>query len=313
MAKYCIFGGAGFIGRYLVDLLRAQGHETIVIGQQPRAEQKNYFVWSHLSETSLKVILHGVDGVVNLAYASTPKTSYDNPIDDIRENLPFVINFLEFLSQLSTPRVVMVSTGGAIYGNVGEGPISEKVTASPISPYGITKLAMEKYAMMYHAHKGLPVICLRPGNAYGVGQRPYSSQGFIATATHSVMDGKPMKIFGKQGTIRDHIHVRDVARAIYATLRFGRVGEVYNVGTGKGTSTLEIMNTLSGWSQKDGYPEPVVEKLPIRPFDVLSNVLDSSKLSSHTGWSPKVNLAEGLFDYWQHAKKGKEKLDKVVW
>ncbi|QCR22603.1 NAD-dependent epimerase/dehydratase family protein [Pontibacter sp. SGAir0037] len=314
MAKYCVFGGAGFIGQHVVNKLRVQGHEVIIVGNSRRNDAQHYD-WSSLDYIDLKRILKGVEGVINLAYSSTPKTSFDDPIADIRDNLPFAINFFEWMGQFPISRIVMVSTGGAIYGNTNENPTSELAETNPISPYGITKLAVEKYAHMYFKHKGLPVISVRPGNAYGIGQTPFSGQGFIATATYSILENKAISIFGKEGTIRDYIHVEDVAEGIIAALYAGKPGEVYNIGTGIGTSNKTILDYLFKMALGDGFMLPEVYYKELRPFDVLENVLDTTKLTNHSGWRPKIDLSDGVQEYWNHAmaKVSNSSLNKVQW
>ena len=314
MAKYCVFGGLGFIGKYIVNQLRSEGHQVIVIGMKMR-NLEDYYDWNGLTYLKLEQIMEGVNGVINLAYASTPKTSFDDPITDIKDNLPSIVNFLEWMSLFSVKRIVMVSTGGAIYGNTNENPISEAAATNPISPYGITKLAVEKYSSMYCTHKKLPVITVRPGNAYGVGQSPFLGQGFIATATYSVLDQREMKIFGKNGTVRDYIHVKDVADGIIAALKKGKIGETYNIGTGRGASTKFVFDYISKLARKNGFLSPKVQIEKLRPFDVRKNILDSSKLRKDTGWCPKVSLEEGIEEYWNHSLEAfkSKAIERVLW
>src|SRR5208283_5085757 len=122
-------------------------------------------------------LLKDVDEVVNLAYSTVPKTSFEDPVQDILSNLPSAVNLFLATSQSSVQRLVLVSSGGTVYGKAASLPIVETHPTNPISPYGITKLAIEKYAVMYHNHTGLPVVVLRPGNAFGEGQRPFTGQG----------------------------------------------------------------------------------------------------------------------------------------
>ena len=259
--------------------------------------------------------MEGVSGVINLSYASTPKTSFDDPITDIKDNLPSVINFLEWMSLFSIKRIVMVSTGGAIYGNTNENPISETAATNPVSPYGITKLAVEKYSSMYCTHKKLPIITVRPGNAYGIGQSPFLGQGFIATATYSMLEKKEVKIFGRNGTVRDYIHVRDVSNGIIAALKKGKIGETYNIGTGRGVSTKFVFELISKIASNAGYFVPKVKNEKLRPFDVRKNILDSSKLQKDTGWYPKISLEEGIEEYWAYSLKdyNSKAIERVSW
>jgi len=129
-------------------------------------------------------------------------------------NLPKAVRLFELASTLPLKKFVWISSGGTVYGRTSTGLIPETRPTLPLSPYGITKLAIEKYAHIYFESKGLPIVCVRPANAFGEGQRTYSGQGFIATAIASVLDGRELTLFGEQGTIRDYLHVADVATGI---------------------------------------------------------------------------------------------------
>ena len=146
---------------------------------------------------------------------------------------------------------------------------------------------------MFHLTHKLPVIIVRPGNAYGVGQLPYLGQGFVSTAIASLVDNRTISIFGKEGTIRDYVYVEDVAEGIIAALEHGEAGQCYNIGTGKGTSNLEIIEAIK---QKLGLPgnSPRVIIKSSRSFDVQGNVLNCGKLAKVSGWKPLVGLEEGL-------------------
>jgi UDP-glucose 4-epimerase len=137
------------------------------------------------------------------------------------------------------------------------------------------------------------VICLRPANAYGVGQYPFSGQGFVSTAMASVMRGLTIQVFGRGGTIRDYIYVSDLAAGIVKAMEHGQIGETYNVGSGLGVSNLDMVTMISPLLQELGY-ESRIEYLSERIFDVQANVLDSSKLRRITDWAPEVTLNEGL-------------------
>jgi UDP-glucose 4-epimerase len=129
---------------------------------------------------------------------------------------------------------VLVSSGGTVYGVARSLPIAEDHPTEPISPYGITKLTIEKYAGMFGAASGLPIVIVRPGNAYGEGQHASTGQGFIATAMDAICRGEAVGVFGPIGTIRDYVHVADVASGIVAAWILGAAGETYNIGTGVG-------------------------------------------------------------------------------
>ena len=172
-------------------------------------------------------------------------------------------------------------------------PICEDHPTRPISPYGVTKLTLENYARLYAVTHGLRFVCVRPANAYGVGQRPFIGQGFISTAIASAMRGQPIKIFGQDGTVRDYIYVSDLASGIMSALEHGHLSETYNVGTGVGLSNKGVIQILSPLMKRMGF-DTIVEHLPERAFDVKVNVLDSTKLQMQTGWKPRIGIEEGL-------------------
>ena len=190
-------------------------------------------------------------------------------------------------------KLILVSSGGTVYGEAIKFPIREDHPTKPISPYGVTKLTLENYAHLYAVTHGLKFVCVRPANAYGVGQRPFVGQGFISTAIASVLRGQAIKIFGQNGTIRDYLYVSDLALGIVSALENGHMSETYNLGSGVGYSNKEVIQALSPQMKQLGF-EVFVEHLPERAFDVKANVLDSAKLQIHTGWKPKVDFGEGL-------------------
>jgi UDP-glucose 4-epimerase len=152
---------------------------------------------------------------------------------------------------------------------------------------------------MFHATTDLPVLIARPANAYGEAQRTGVGQGFMAAAIDAIQRGREVEIYGPEGTIRDYIHVRDVATGIVAVLQQGKEGNIYNVGSGIGASNLDLIRLLQGLADADGFSVRV-SHLPERRFDVAANVLDSRKLSEATGWAPRISLAEGLAALWRH-------------
>ena len=193
--------------------------------------------------------------------------------------------------------MVLVSSGGVIYGPTDKVPINEEHVTNPISPYGITKLAVEKYAQMFHTTHDLPVVCVRPGNAYGETQKPFVGQGFVATAIASILAGKELKLYGKSGTVRDYIYVNDIARGIVAALIHGRPGDAYNIGSGEGKSNKDILEALEPLARAEGL-EIKLNTLPLRKYDVPINVLDSSKLYRCAGWKTQVSFNEGIRKTW---------------
>lgn len=305
--KCCVIGGSGFIGQHLVQLLASQGKDLIVIGRNRLPSRTlpsgvRYIAGDYGDQSFLREVLVDVDEIIDFAYSSVPKTSFEDPVKDILNNLPSAVNLFEVASSLLIKKLVFVSSGGTVYGKAVKLPISEDHPTEPISPYGITKLAVEKYARMYHVLKGLSVVCVRPANAYGEGQIPYTGQGFVATAIASALEGREISMFGEQGVVRDLVYVKDVASGIAAAMKYCPAGECYNIGSGIGRSNQEIIEMLATIAKSKDI-KLRVKVLPSRQYDVPANVLDSSKLQKQTGWFPNMSLMTGLEQTWKFFKE----------
>ena len=303
MRHCCVIGGSGFIGSHIVEKLTLRKRQITVIGRNALPSRKlpesvHYVPGDYGKKNFLMDVLRGVDEVIQLAYASVPKTSFENPLSDIRYNLPATVTLFEVAGRLGIDKLVLVSSGGTVYGNATKIPIPEEHPTNPISPYGITKLATEKYALMFNELEALPIVCVRPSNAYGDRQRPFVHQGFVATAMASILQQKKITIFGKPGTIRDYIHVSDVANGIIAALDHGIPGAFYNIGSGVGRSNQDVLAEIFPLADAAGL-QPSIKTAPPRPFDVPVNVLDSTKLFKETGWKPLISFPEGISKTWQ--------------
>lgn len=302
MKRCCIIGGCGFIGRHLVELLQASGREVCVIDKVPAADAGWTKKVKYLRNTGgdkdfLKKAFRAADEVVDLAYATVPKTSFEEPLRDISANLPVGLEIFQAASASSISKLVILSSGGTVYGEPLKLPISEEHPTNPVSPYGITKLAMEKYALMFRHLYKMPVVILRPGNAFGEGQRPFSGQGFVATAMASFVQGKPVTVFGRSGTVRDYIYVKDIAAGIAAALDSGKAGACYNLGSGRGLTNRQVLQAILPLARRSGY-KPATLSAPARKFDVSANILDSSKLKKETGWKIRTTFEEGILKTW---------------
>ena len=307
--RCCVIGGTGFLGSSLIPSLLRSGREVVVIGRsavpiRTLPPSVTYISMGIEDRLQLRSVLADVDELIDLSYATVPQTSYTDPIFDIRSNLPPSIGLLEEVRNTNIRRFIVVSSGGTVYGPAYSIPIKEDSPTNPISPYGITKLTIEKYSLMFFRLYAVPVIVVRPSNAYGVGQKLFSGQGFIATALAAILEDREVPVFGEQGTIRDYIHVKDVAKGILGALEFAQVGEIYNIGSGIGRNNFDVLNTIAEICTQYG-KKVRVKPLPSRGFDVLSNVLDSGKLTSCSGWIPRVDFKEGVLEVWKMMENAK--------
>lgn len=301
--KSCVIGGGGFIGSYLVRQLMESGRKVLVLGRRTEApdnlpNEVEYISGNYGDRQLLRNIFHEVEEVYDLAYATVPKSSFEDPVFDIMDNLPSSVTLLQEAKLANLKKILIVSSGGVVYGASNTLPITEDSATNPISPYGITKLTIEKYALMFcHLH-GLPITIVRPSNAYGIGQKPFTGQGFIATAMGLIAKGEAVPVFGQTGTIRDYIHVSDVAAGILAAANKGKIGEIYNISSGLGLNNLEVINAIQQFALLND-KQVRVEILPERGFDVPISILSHDKLTLHTGWSPSVPFSDGVGAMWQ--------------
>ncbi len=305
MSPVVVIGGAGFIGRRLCLRLAEQGRSVVILSRgsspDPRlAAVCRYVCGDFGNQAVLRSVLTPGCDVVQLAYATVPRTSFGDPVFDLQANLPASVALLQEALHCGVRRLLLVSSGGTVYGEPLQLPIPEDHPTRPISPYGITKLTIDSYGLMFHRTAGLPVLVVRPANAYGEDQRTGVGQGFIAAAIAAIRAGRAVEVYGERGTVRDYIHVEDVASGLQAALDHGEIGGLYNLGSGVGTSNLELLQALEPLAAAEGLP---VQRhhLEERRFDVSANVLDAGRLRAVSGWQPRVALSEGLRRCWQAA------------
>jgi UDP-glucose 4-epimerase len=301
--RTCVIGGGGFIGAHLIAALLASGRDVIALGRRASRPEKlpakaTYLMCDYGDRVSLRQAIADCGEVIDLAYATVPQTSFANPVFDLQSNLtPAVALLEEARDHPHLRRLVITSSGGTVYGVADRLPIIEEDRTAPISPYGITKLTIERYAAMFFQIYGVPSIIVRPANAYGLGQRPFTGQGFIATAMGKIIQNEEVVIFGESGTIRDYIHVRDIADGIVSALDHGQAGEIYNIGSSVGRSNRDVLDAIAPLAQQADLSMRVNTIAP-RSFDVPANVLSFGKLLHCAGWQPRVAFEEGLAEMW---------------
>ena len=302
--RCCLIGGSGFIGSHLALLLAASGRELTVVGRSAAPLRKlppgtSYVSGNYGDQQLLRKLLAQADEVIDLAYATVPQTSFADPVFDIQANLPPSVSLLQRAGEARLRRIVLISSGGTVYGVAKTLPITEAHPTNPISPYGITKLTIEKYGLMFHRLARLPVIIVRPGNAYGPGQFSETGQGFVAAAIARVLGRREVTIYGREGTVRDYVHVTDLARGILCALEHGQPGCCYNIGTGVGRSNLDVLKTIEPLASAHGRRIELRVDAQ-RGFDVPANILDSARLRETSGWTPQVSFEAGIAETWNH-------------
>lgn len=199
-------------------------------------------------------------------------------------------------------KVIFVSSGGTVYGEPTQVPIPETHATDPVCSYGIAKLAIEKYLALFHHLHGLDYTVLRLANPFGEGQRTHASQGAIAVFLGKVLRDEPIEIWGDGSVVRDYIHVADVVQALLAALEPSTQEHVFNIGSGRGHSLNEVLDTI----EKITGRVAIRKYLPGRGFDVPLSVLNIDRAKNVLGWAPAVGFEEGVerFVKWMQDGQG---------
>jgi UDP-glucose 4-epimerase len=293
-----VFGGGGFIGSAVVERFLIDGHHVRIFEHADAVpyrefsvdERVEWFVGDFFSTESLTEALLGMEVVVHLISATLPKSSNDDPVFDVQSNLIGSIKLLEATRLAGILRVVFISSGGSIYGTPQSLPIDESHPTEPRVSYGITKLAIEKYLLIYQQLHGIKVTVLRVTNPYGVRQRPGAAQGAVAAFMYKALHGQPIEIWGDGSVVRDYVYISDVAEAFGRAVSYDGKESIFNISTGVGTSLNQLVSSLEKVLQKN------LTKLffPGRPFDVPVSLVDSSLAAKELGWKPQISLDDGL-------------------
>jgi len=292
--KILVLGGNGFIGSHLVDQLLAGGHRVRVFDRAPERfreplKQVEYRIGRFDDTFQVAEALQGVDVVCHLISSTVPGTSNLDPVADVQSNLVNTLYLLEQMRKKGLRRILYLSSGGAVYGNPQASPISEDHPLNPISSYGVVKVAIEKYLLMYQQLYGLQPIILRPSNPYGPRQGHTGVQGLIGTLLVRTMAGETLDIWGDGSIVRDYMHVGDLAKLSVIALE-SKVCGVFNAGSGEGYSINQIIAMIRDLMED----ELNVRYQEGRSFDVKEVVLDISRASAAFGWKPAVPLLEGI-------------------
>jgi UDP-glucose 4-epimerase len=299
-----VTGGAGFIGSNLVDALLARGEEVTVVDDISTGRRSNLegalAAGAELAEIDIRdaaalgELARRTDPevVFHLAAQIDVRKSLTDPAFDAAINVGGTANVLEAARTAGSRRVVFVSTGGAIYGE-GEGqalPLGEDTPIAPMSAYGQSKYAAEGYMALYERLCGLSSISLRLGNVYGPRQDPLGEAGVIAIFCGLLRSGGRPTVFGDGTQTRDYIYVGDVVAAALVAAGTEASGPL-NIGTGRETSVLELVEALAGIGGVEGF-EP--EFAPPRAGEVQRISIDASLAERELGWRAETDLAEGL-------------------
>jgi nucleoside-diphosphate-sugar epimerase len=300
--KCVVTGGAGFIGSHLVDKLIEIGCEVSVVDNLFTGSIEN--IKHHLSNSrfkferisilnnDLKQVFSGADTVFHLAAIPRVQYSISHPYLTEKVNAEGTLNILEVARKADVDRIIF-SSSSSVYGNQNELPLKEDMHPRPISHYGVQKLTGEHYMRMYHELYGLKTVILRYFNVYGPRDSPFISPYRLIPHTIYLLQNDKSPVINGTGTqSRDFTYVSDVVNAtvLAAQADTDAYGQPINIGTGKATSVIEMVEIIKNILVKEEI-SPIFREGVKEPTNALADIVRAKRI---LGWQPKINLLKGL-------------------
>lgn len=300
--KVLVTGGAGFIGSHIVTRLLREGHTVRVLDNLTTGKRENLahvakdvelVVGDVRDESAVAAAMVGAELVYHEAAIVSVPYSVEHPRETHAVNVLGTLNVALAARDAGARRLVFACSA-AVYGEDPELPKREAMKPSPVSPYGVEKIAGEQYLHAFSAIYGIETVSLRYFNVFGPRQDPSSAySGVISIFADRIRKGSELKIYGDGKQTRDFVFVDNVVDAnLLAGTRAGNgiSGRAYNVACGKATTLLELATLLG---EVSGKPPVIVHAEP-RVGDVRDSVADITRARTELGYEPKVSVKDGL-------------------
>jgi len=293
-----VTGGAGFIGSHLVDRLVSEKHWVTVVDDLSTGSRGNV----HPKVTFLKVDIRNLrdleqavlnalpDVISHHAGQASLRQSVKFPGYDAHVNIVGSVNLIRLAAKYRVRHFIYSSSGGAVYGEPRELPVSEDHPTNPCSPYGLAKLTVERYLELYRQLEGLRCTVLRYPNVFGPRQDPAGEAGVVAIFSEQMLRGERPVIFGKGNKTRDYVYVDDIVDANIRVMQAGGDRRVYNLGSGREVSDYEIFTRVREAVGVDVEPRYELK----RPGEITRICLSYEKAKAELGWEPRCSLVDGV-------------------
>ena len=294
--KILVTGGAGFIGSHVAEAYAKLGHRVWVVDDLSSGKRENVpagielYPWDIADPRVAKLLMDERIELINHHAAHMDvRASVSDPLKDAKTNVMGLLSLLEATRKSGVKRFIFASTGGAIYGEQRQFPAKESHPSEPSSPYGVGKLAGEKYLECYHRLLGIVPQILRYANVYGPRQNPHGEAGVIAIFADKMLRPQTPWIHGSGHQTRDFIYIEDIVKANVLALSHVQAC-LFNVGTGQETDILTIfrhLQTLTGYGGKAQHDKA-------KEGEQMRSSINSERILEAWGWKPQVPLLEGL-------------------
>lgn len=294
--RILVTGGAGFIASHVVDAYIKLGHQVLVVDNLSSGQKNNLNVKAEFIQCDItnkdqiqKIIKDFSPQLINLHAAHIQVgNSVKDPVFDATNNIIALLHIMEAAKEVDVKKVIMASTGGAMYGNK-QTPFTEEMKEEPLSPYGVSKRSGELYLNYYHEQYGIPYTVLRYSNVYGPRQNPHGESGVIAIFSEMISQGKQPIILGDGTHTRDYVYISDVVKANVLALETDYIGAL-NIGTQTEISTNQVFQKVVSEFGVD-----IEEKHgPARPGEQVVSSLSYAKAQQILGWEPEVDFDSGV-------------------
>jgi len=291
-----VTGGAGFIGSHLVERLLCESMQVVVlddlsVGKRVNVPGSAEFLHGDVRDPTLvATAMSGVDIVFHLAARVSIRASVAGFYQDAETNLMGTLNLLQSCAAHKVKKFVYASSMAVYADAPSPQPLQESHETAPISPYGVAKLASERYAMLVAGQSGFNAVALRYFNTYGPRQTFTPYVGVITIFVQRLLRGEPPLIFGDGEQYRDFVYVGDIVDATFRAMTHEVHGQVLNVGSGRGVSVNQVAALLCARLRPDTAPQHA----PAHPGELRNSVADISRAQRLLGYQPQSRLEDRI-------------------